>query len=582
MKAFGSESIAAITPKVRARFEDLQPALLGTRAVLALHSTGWELKGHAPAPVILGLDNQPVRLEVERKGRNVSGLVVDFDEGKPVGGALVSVMGVSTNTDGDGSFDLFVPRVPLDAQFVITAAKNGWSTARLATGQITGPLEIRLRRPEPFTQVLRLFSPEAGQASEALTGALLELRSGSWSWKTNVGQGGQVQFPRLPRALLGQSGMVVFAEEGWRIKPGEEHISLSETPLPLYVEQTGVKLWGRVLDADGGTALKEASISIGNHSTTTDSNGLFRLFISGMPVPAHFRVTVTNAGWQPTNFTAGKLGGPWEIRLGKPQCFTQVLALVAGESKAPAPMPSPPPYSTNSKQSYQAASPADPKNALACYEYGKYLFAHQQPEKAREQLTQAADLAQAQNQLPVRAVSLNDLGRVLDSLNEPRLACKAYGDAIGVFRKLAAREPRYRKDLATCLLNRGQTLKKQEKLDDSLAALEDFSGVIKTLSGLPSAEPGTLAQIAQACASLGAIQSRLGNRTGALAKFEEAITKYEEASAGNPNSPEHADFANALNSYAICLAGGAEKSRAGAMYERSLAYYRMWPPTAGA
>ena len=227
---------APIDAQGKARFEMLPPALLRTNVALRLKSEGWQWKGQDAERLTVLVSGQPLELAVERRGRRVRGTVLDSDEGKPLEGARVAVSGLSTNTDANGAFEIFVPRVPPGASFNVTAAKEGWTTFRRTMEQITGPLDIRLRRPEPFTLALRLLTLEGGAPGADLPGAVLELQVGSSSWKATIGEGGEARFPGLPHALLGQTGLVSFVRGGWRVRPGEERLLISDSGAPLHLE----------------------------------------------------------------------------------------------------------------------------------------------------------------------------------------------------------------------------------------------------------------------------------------------------------------------------------------------------------
>jgi len=546
----------------KAQFTDLAPSLLGAWAGVILRSEGWQLKEGQGR---LSFSTQPVQLKVERKGKRISGRVVDFEAGKPVADALVSVGDVSTNSNAEGAFDLFVPKAPLGASFSVSASKEDWTTTTLTNADITRPLEIRLRRPEPFGQVLGLDLDNGGPAS-VLEGATLQLTASAITWKASVDKEGQAQFLSLPRSLLNQTGIVAFADEGWRLKPGEERLRLTTNPAVLTVEQTGVKVTGRVLDGDG-LGVNGASVSIEGRSAATDAQGAFRVFLPGMPPPARWQVTVTNAGWQSTNFTTAPLAGSLEIPLTRAPSLNPLPL----ETKPVAETPTPSPTVEKAESELKAGTAASPQSANAALDYGAYLLNHERPSEAFGPFTQAKDLALRQGQRDAQAAALNGLGLVYDRLNRPREALDAFGAAVSLFRDLAKTDSKEQQNLATSLWNRGEVYR---SVKEFRAALADDQEALKVLRGLPHPDRAVQAEIARTEASIGWAEFNLTDRTGALVAFEAAMTDFRAAGAEDPQSPARLKFAGALNRYAIYTAAGSDPSRAGALYEQAIAGYK--------
>jgi tetratricopeptide (TPR) repeat protein len=570
---------APIGPQGEAQFDALPPSLRGVQAVVTLEREGWRLKGDV-ASVPLSQTTTP--LEVEPTGIIVSGRVTASDKDQALKGAWVCVEGVSTNTDVRGAFRLFIPMVRVRAQLQVVVTNADWqsTTNSYAMGQ-TGALTIRLRKPEPFSQVLRLTGPGGSPPPAALGGATLKLQSGALSGEARVGEQGQAQFPALPRAVLGQTALLSLVAEDWQLKGGQVSIRLSETPTSLEVERTGATFRGQVQSEPENQPLPNVWVSIGGVATNTDQSGNFVLRVPVAALQPPLELVATNAGYEPWQQTVQVDGGMLVVALKR-----QPVAPVAG------PTPTPPPAKTEA-----------------------------QLPKTEAQLINAVALARKQNQPAQLADSLNDLGLFYDGRGQLAQACHAYDEAVELFGKLAKSGPdTHRSNLATCLCNRGQA---HEKRDELQAALKDYDDARSLLEGLRRSDTATVARMARTRELLGRVQCAQQNQrqglpnlkqaAGAYRKlaqedparfrspllraleqyadaldkfndramagqvFGEAVGNYQAMGADQPDSPEHNDFATTLNRYAICLDHGPDRNKARDLYRRAVALYRSAP-----
>ena len=558
------------------RFESIRPTLLESPAELALQAPGWRFKTSGRVT----LSSQPIHLQVEREGRTVSGRVVDQEHDEPLAGVLVSIGGLSTNTDDQGVFTFFLAHVPLGARFNVTATKAGWDTGVLTNTSIAGRLKIVLHPPEPFAQVVRL---DAGSEAWVDPGTPVELLlDGAPPIRAPVDKNGDVRFERVPRAFLGQTGTVQFAEATWRVAPGRERIVLAAKHPVIPAQPIGFVVAGLVSGADGTSAIAAASVSINAISTTTDTNGAFRVVIPGFPPPAEMRVAATCPGWQSTNLISASGTGPLVVRLARLPPVLVVTDPPPAPTNPPPTRPKlpsqlPPLSRPKTEAELQTAIARDPQNPAAYCEFGDFLLKlDERPrlEDAVKQFRQAERLSQGPNQQAQRAAALNSLGLAYNRLEKPVEALKSFDLALEQYRKLVRSDSsQHRRDLAICLWNRG---KAREALRDFAGALNSYSDAFDNLNQLQplNADDTNLsAELGGIRAAIGWVQFKLRHAREGASEFSQAVEIFRRARADQAGSPHRSSFAFVLNQFAVCLSDEGDLSQAIALCKEAIDCY---------
>jgi len=348
---------------------------------------------------------------------------------------------------------------------------------------------------------------------------------------------------------------------------------LSTNLIPLHVEQTGLKVRGRVSDRQG-LALNGAWVSIGEQSSTTDINGAFQLFVPG--TPPQLEVEVTNSGYQRVTFSTNSSASPLDIRL---VAVPPAPGLTPPPDQPKPPLDPNPPPAERPEVASRIAVEASPNNAKARCDYGDYLYRVQDLEGAEQQFTRAVELAQVDAekepmQMECLATALNGLGLVKQGQGDTDRALLAFGRALDSFSRLPKNQSvQCRAARGTTYLNRARTSvgvrDYQAAIKDGEAALNDLSAELRT----GAKARGT---VAGAQALVGWAEFNLGQRPKAEAAFQAAMTNYLAADvrADQAQSPEHRNFANALNLYALYLEKGPELTRTSDAYEQAVAYQR--------
>ena len=175
-----------------------------------------------------------------------------------------------------------------------------------------------------------------------------------------------------------------------------------------------------------------------------------------------------------------------------------------------------------------------------------------------ELLVVAADLAgRTYAALPadvapkVRADRLNDLGFRLSNGGRREEALTATGDAVEIYRRLAAVNPAaLDPDLALSLNNLGMVLSELGRREEALAATADAVEIRRRLAAVnPAAFDPALAMSLN---NLGAVLSELGRREEALAATADAVEIYRRLAAVNPAAFDP-DLALSLNNLGMVL-----------------------------
>ncbi|MGO9199276.1 MAG: TIR domain-containing protein [Limisphaerales bacterium] len=572
LQAEGLVFAGRIGPEGEARFDDLAPALQGKPAVFTLEFPGWQVKAGQGA-VLVG--EAPIPLEVERWGRTVSGRVLEAEQGQALKGAWVSVAGLSTNTDAGGAFRLFVPMERLRSQPHLVVTNTGYQPTNLTLGPSSDSLDIRLRKPGPFAFVVSLTRSGNGPPLAGPTNGTLRLKVGGESFETVVGEQGQARFPALPRTVFGKPAVVSLDAEGWQLAGGQASILLSDKPAAFDVERTGAWFTGRVRDEGDGLPVPEVRITIGGVVTNTDQGGQFALFLPGDRLQAPIVLKASRPEWEDANREVTVDVGPLD------------LPLKRREAK-----PAEPP--SQEGQRLRAEADQNPGSPNAHYDYGNFLRDARRLPEAQAELANAAELAGRQGLSSLRALSLNSLGLVYDDQGKHALACRAYDDAVGLFRDQATetKSVRDRSNLARSLRNRGLA---HRALFNLPAALKDLKEALSWLEGLPPSEAGRASAIAETHTSLADIEFEVHNRDSGLGHLAQAKQAYEAAGMDKPDSPMCDGYGAMLNNYACrlddrqdwktarglfekairCLQAAAQANRPGALEDLAMALWNL-------
>ena len=197
-----------------------------------------------------------------------------------------------------------------------------------------------------------------------------------------------------------------------------------------------------------------------------------------------------------------------------------------------------------------------------------------QPERANEAYRAAESMykrlseEQPEVYLPYVATALNNIGALLNDLQELDGAQAAYGEALTILRGLIGERPDvYLPDLATTLNNLGNLLNDLQELEAARATYAEALAVRRQLAG---ERPDVyLRDVAVTLNDLSALLSDLREMKAARAGFEEALTIRRRLATERPDL-YLPDLAATLNNVAALLSDLRELEAARAAYEEAL------------
>jgi len=168
------------------------------------------------------------------------------------------------------------------------------------------------------------------------------------------------------------------------------------------------------------------------------------------------------------------------------------------------------------------------------------------------------------------AKTLTNKGNALQGLHRYKAALAAYEEAEGLFRSLAAAQPAvYAPDLARTLNNLGVALYQLRRLEEAVAAYEEALGIHRRLA---QQQPQVYApDVAATLTNKGNALCRLRRYEAALAAYEEAEGLYRQLAHAQPEVYEPLATLNNLGA-ALCQLRRLEEALAA--YEEALGLYR--------
>jgi tetratricopeptide (TPR) repeat protein len=175
--------------------------------------------------------------------------------------------------------------------------------------------------------------------------------------------------------------------------------------------------------------------------------------------------------------------------------------------------------------------------------------------------------------LPDLAMSLNNLGNRLSDLGRREEALQATVEAVRLYRQLAVQHPdAFLPDLAGSLSNLGAALSDLGRREEALKATEEAVGLYRQLAGhQPDA---FLPDLAASLNNLGTMQRGLGRREEALQATEEAVSIRRQLAAQRPDA-FLTDLASSLNNLGIRLSDLGRREEALQATEEAVSIYRQ-------
>ena len=162
-------------------------------------------------------------------------------------------------------------------------------------------------------------------------------------------------------------------------------------------------------------------------------------------------------------------------------------------------------------------------------------------------------------------MTLNSLGRCFSDLGRREEALKTTGEAVAIYRELAAERPdAFLPDLSSALNNLGNHYSKLGRRDEALEATEEAVSIYRELAA--EHPDAFLPDLSSALNNLGIRYSNLGRRKEALKATEEAVAIYRELAAERPDAflP---DLARSLGTLGLILQDGDPAAARDAFHE---------------
>ena len=147
------------------------------------------------------------------------------------------------------------------------------------------------------------------------------------------------------------------------------------------------------------------------------------------------------------------------------------------------------------------------------------------------------------------------------------LACAE--EALGLYRAMTTKNPRYMPGLAQALYNLGVILNKLDRYDEALAPMEEAVGLYRDAA---ADIPGYLPDLADALDVFGETLANLGRHVDALKATEEAVRLYRDSASEDVGSLPR--FAGALNYLGLRLASLGRHAEALPPTEEAVGLYR--------
>jgi len=242
-----------------------------------------------------------IRLSIAPTAALVNGVITDASTGNPIAGATVSAVVdgqvSNTTTDADGAYQLLAEAGQAVIEVIANEYRSVMVSADLVAGtqvQFSPSLLLSSEEPPAASTVFGVVIDEQGQfianASVTITGGAATTSNAS----------GEFELTDLSPAEI----EVVISKTGYEtvgfsvVVPERTNANVGNITLREQQVLPSTTVSGRVIDMVSGNGVPAASVVIGGLSSTTDTNGFYR--IADIPV-LEFTVSVNASGYLFTN-----------------------------------------------------------------------------------------------------------------------------------------------------------------------------------------------------------------------------------------------------------------------------------------
>jgi tetratricopeptide (TPR) repeat protein len=610
---------ALVTNERNAYFDSLPNGLSNQAALVSIVAPDWRLSNPALSIPLRG--GTPIPVQVEPAGMNVSGRVRDFDGQGSVAQAHVSLGSLTTNSDTKGEFSFYVPGTNVSRPMTLVVKARGYADHRQDWTPQPGLLEVPLHKAV-FAQVVVFHGPDGTTNGMDLEGSRVALQVQGSTFPASILHGCEARFDGLPLGLSNSMASVVFNAKGWRLSNGAGTIRLGGgASSQAQVERASVLVRGSVRDIDSKLPVPRATVSLSGVSTNTDADGGFILHIPGDEIARSATLAVAAGGYCANNQPVPPQPGLCEIWLARPALPEDVAEVLKSAENERVRNP---PWA---EKIYLEAIKKAPTSPECLISFGEFLRAQGRLGDSLSNLEAAVVWARTSKNKASQAAALNAKGIVQYESGRYAEAKDSYTEALNLYEAL--RKPDNDLDRAQCFENRGLVFLRPECHDNALA-LRDYQRAFEIRKGAvrPDDKEGQV-ELAQTMIRLAEVRADAGDRAGAsnwlfqavsrgrqlarqdarkyapslasmlttwarragdwgqrgksLELYKEAVDVYREIEALDPKLAQKADYALALNAYAVALADAGEPTqdrRAREVYTDALAAFDGLPPEA--
>lgn len=238
-----------------------------------------------------------VKLSIAPTAALINGVITDASNGNPVAGATVSAVidGQTSNTitDTHGAYQLLAEA----GQAQIQVSAPSYHLVSVAADLVAGtqvqfsPSLLSSSEPQPVSSIL--FGQVIDEQGEAIAGATVAITAGA---SITTDANGAFEFTGLNPDEI----EIVISKTDYQsmtlgvVVPEKSNANVGNIILREQQILPSSTVSGRVIDMVSGEAVEAASVVVGGLSTTTDTNGFYR--ISDIPL-LEFVVSVNASGY---------------------------------------------------------------------------------------------------------------------------------------------------------------------------------------------------------------------------------------------------------------------------------------------